>query len=692
MLISIIMPFNKGIHFLKDALQSIADALSHCPADEAGYELIVIMDKVENHSPDREKAVNLIAEYREREFEALQIHTIFAEKKCTVAALRNIGIRAAKGRYLYFMDSDDYILPPALRAMTQAACQGHYAVITGPIIESSYKYETFIHDESDTGTTNVPNEEKQEFSVARNMRKFNLTILNSLIRREYMEQAGPDGCLLEFEEENEWYPDMAYTAVLYSNTDHVCFLEDMRYVKRIHNDSIQYPSLDQLENPLRKKHFQDSLDHAVQVSGKSPCIVTAVKSIRSDLTRSKRQKWLRRIANVLRRPTFLFRMTERFLFRRMSMKDNWIIFESFLGKNYSDSCKYIYEYLYENYGSDYRYIWVVNNKQTDIPGSVTKVAHLSLRWFYYTSRAKYYVNNMRQPIWLNQRKGSILLETWHGTPLKKLVFDMEDVHSATPEYKMNVYAQSRKWTYLISDNPFSTRIFEHCFLYPAERIIQTGYPRNDILYSPDRDEISTRIKKRLGIPSDKSVILYAPTWRDDEYYGPGRYQFALKLDLHQMKKQIGDDYVILLRTHYFIADAIDTSGLDDFAYNVSKYDDIAELYLISDLCITDYSSVFFDYANLKRPILFYVYDFDKYRDKLRGFYIDMETELPGPLLHTEQEVLDAITHIEDIKETFKERYEQFYDRFCCIDDGHAAERIDELIFHPHADSTNYNEQ
>ena len=98
------------------------------------------------------------------------------------------------------------------------------------------------------------------------------------------------------------------------------------------------------------------------------------------------------------------------------------------------------------------------------------------------------------------------------------------------------------------------------------------------------------------------------------------------------------------------------------------------------MCITDYSSVFFDYANLKRPILFYVYDFEKYKNKLRGFYIDMETELPGPLLYTEEELYEAIDNIDKICEAYKNRYNSFYDRFCGIDDGNAAKRVVDIVW------------
>jgi CDP-glycerol glycerophosphotransferase len=122
------------------------------------------------------------------------------------------------------------------------------------------------------------------------------------------------------------------------------------------------------------------------------------------------------------------------------------------------------------------------------------------------------------------------------------------------------------------------------------------------------------------------------------------------------------------------------TGVEDFAINLSKYDDITEIYLVSDICITDYSSVFFDFANLKRPVLFYTYDIDKYRDILRGFYIDINTEVPGPLLYTTEEVIDSIQKIDQVTEQYKERYAQFYDRFCSVDDGNASKRTVERVF------------
>ena len=125
---------------------------------------------------------------------------------------------------------------------------------------------------------------------------------------------------------------------------------------------------------------------------------------------------------------------------------------------------------------------------------------------------------------------------------------------------------------------------------------------------------------------------------------------------------------------------LDLSEYAGFVYNGSQYEDVSRLYLASDICITDYSSVFFDYANLKRPILFFVYDYEEYASEIRGLYIDMEKELPGPILHDNDALIEALHNMDAITENYKERYVEFYDRFCCVDDGHASERIIEKVF------------
>lgn len=372
----------------------------------------------------------------------------------------------------------------------------------------------------------------------------------------------------------------------------------------------------------------------------------------------------------------------RKVFSRMKMIDNMVVFESFFGRNYSDSPKYIYEYLGKNYPGKYRFVWILNRRSEEkMPFPCKRAKRFSLRYFYYMARAKYHVFNGRQPVYFIKRKGNIFLETWHGTPLKKLVFDMDEVTTASPLYKKQFYTQTRSWDYLVAPNQFSEDIFRHAFMYDG-KMLETGYPRNDILYLKDKEkeQLTLEIKKELGIDPAKKVILYAPTWRDDEFYDHAQYKFTLKLDMEKMQEQIGNEYVLLLRTHYFIVDFLDLTPYEGFAYNVSKYNDIARLYLISDVLITDYSSVFFDYANLRRPMLFFTYDLDKYQSVLRGFYMDVEEELPGPMLFDTDEVLDAIGNLPQIQKQYEDKYRIFCEKYCGWEDGSATQKVVEAVF------------
>lgn len=561
-----------------------------------------------------------------------------------------------------------------------------------------------------------------------------ISALNLLIKRELLIKNE-----IVFDEQVLFYADMSFVAKTLQLAKNAVSVVDARYVKRKHNDPIHYPAITQIKAEDKFSNMLHAYETTVNAVGdhdviayllafklinyytnyhvtkirrseqsywqgerfssmqelitKIPTEITTSLSgyknklvkrlIKGDMSATKRVVNIhlgsKKVRKIKSNPRAFACYLYFHLFTKMKMKDNWVLFESFFGKSYSDSPKYIYEYLNQAYPSEYKCIWVINDKKTKIPYGAIKVKRFSIRYAYYFARCKYDVLNVRQPNWIRKRKGNVFLETWHGTPLKRLVFDQEEVCGASPLHKQQFYRQSRDWDYLISDNGFSTETFKRAFLFHNE-IVECGYPRNDVLYAPDKGARIIKLKDQLGIPKDKKTILYAPTWRDDEYYGKGEYKFALKLDLHELKRQLGDEYVLLLRTHYYIADSIDITGIEDFAFNVSKYNDISELYLISDLLITDYSSVFFDYANLRRPILFYTYDLEKYRDMLRGFYLDIEKEMPGPLLFTEEEVIAAIKDITNIEKRYQDKYDEFYERFCHVDDGNASKRIVERVF------------
>lgn len=380
------------------------------------------------------------------------------------------------------------------------------------------------------------------------------------------------------------------------------------------------------------------------------------------------------IKNVL---FFIYKIVFKFLGIVIPKNDKIIIFESFLGKQYSDNPRAIYEYLREN-NPEYKMFWSVErnsiNKFKDY--DVQTLHRFSVRWLILMNRAKYWVSNSRLPLWIPKPNKTIYIQTWHGTPLKKLALDMDEVHmpgTNTQQYKKNFITETAKWDYLVSPNAYSTEIFRRAFKFEKE-IIESGYPRNDYLVNNNNENEMFKIKSRLKIPVNKKVILYAPTWRDHKFYGRGRYKFDIQMDLDLLKKEISDEYILLIRMHYLIAENIDLSKYDDFVYDLSLYEDIRDLYLISDMLITDYSSVFFDYAILNRPIIFYVYDLEEYRDTLRGFYFDIESKAPGPLVKTTKDLIKEINHANSNNEA-SDKLMKFRKVFCALEDGKASELV-----------------
>lgn len=362
-------------------------------------------------------------------------------------------------------------------------------------------------------------------------------------------------------------------------------------------------------------------------------------------------------------------------------KENLVIFESFHAKQYSDSPRAIYEYMKEHY-PDFQLVWSVDKQAIPLfeRFGVPYIRRFSLRWFLEFPRAKYWVNNVRLPNWMPKPDETVYIQTWHGTPLKKLGTDIEEIHmpgTDTDSYKQNFVLEAGKWDYLVSPNAYSTEIFTRAFEYGG-KVIESGYPRNDVL-SNYSDTLLSSIKKDLGIPEEKKVMLYAPTWRDNEFYQKGKYRFEFQFDLERWKREFGDEWVLLSRMHYLVAENFDFTAHEGIVYDVSTYPDIRDLYLVSDLLITDYSSVFFDYAVLNRPIVFFMYDLENYRDQLRGFYIDIENDAPGPIVQTEADLFAAIHELKDTDIRSHPQFNAFRNKFSSLEDGHAAQRVVEAF-------------
>lgn len=734
MKISVIIPFSHYPHYLKECLESLKTSAFQ------DFETLLVVDKEHDCIDD------VIKEYSFVRVIESQVHGC--------AACRNVGMQYAMGEYIYFLDADDYVLENTLGLL---AVHAHGEDIVYGAISNTWNNKANylekianqeidpedleekqrLHEEKvDAYRLKNPDESEHRLQsvyyllrVKKGIRS--ITALGILFKTTFIRQNG-----FTFDENYRYYSDMTFLCPVLDRLTSQVRVEDAIYVKRKHNDPINYPALSQEERDDRFEErckavettrslidengivryyldfklihfFTRSMSKRLRRSQDErwrneyftmiiPYIEKCRPDVLDELSRNnakmvrallnhdlkgvqKQVRWVlgkKKFKKMLKNKNTAYKLAYFHRYLKQPVKENVILFETFMAKNYSDSPKYIYEYIAQNH-PEYECVWAINDG-AKIPYGAKTVKRFSFQYAYYLAVSKYLVFNVRPPLWYRKREEQVFLETWHGTPLKRLVFDQEEVTSASPKYKQQFYRQRKDWDFLVSANPFSTKTFRSCFLYEGE-MLEYGYPRNDILYWPNKDEIAQQLKEKLGIPKDKKTILYAPTWRDDQHYGSGQYKFELALDLKLMKERLQDDYVVLLRTHHYISDHIDVSGLGDFVINLSSYDDISEIYLISDICITDYSSVFFDYANLKRPILFYTYDFDKYKNQLRGFYIDMNTEVPGPLLYTSEQVVQAIEDIDEITEEYKERYDQFYDRFCCYDDGHASEHVAEAM-------------
>ncbi|MDY0404615.1 CDP-glycerol glycerophosphotransferase family protein [Virgibacillus sp. 179-BFC.A HS] len=365
--------------------------------------------------------------------------------------------------------------------------------------------------------------------------------------------------------------------------------------------------------------------------------------------------------------------------RVIPVDDKLILFESGVGKQYSDSPRKIYEEILER-GLDYKKVWVYNKRRRFMDENTIKVKRLSPKYYYYLLKARYWVNNQNFPTYIQKRPATTYLQTWHGTPLKKMLYDIEEIHGRSDDYLERVSNAVKNWDYLVSPSDYATKAFRSAFRYDGE-VLEVGYPRNDIFYHADRHQVAKSVRSRLGIDPAKKIILYAPTFRDDQISKKNKFSFDLNMNLYDMQEKLGDDYVVLLRMHVVVSSKLHIDEeLQDFVWNVSGYPDIQELLLISDILITDYSSVMFDFANTGKPMLFYTYDFEHYRDDLRGFYFDFEDEAPGPFVYDTDEIIANILRITDVQAAYKQKYHAFQKKFCQLEDGKATKRVVDRVF------------
>ena len=352
-----------------------------------------------------------------------------------------------------------------------------------------------------------------------------------------------------------------------------------------------------------------------------------------------------------------------------------IVYVAFRG-HFSDSPRALYEALLQR-GVDAEHTWLSSERtEPTFPDGVATLTFGSPESIAALEDADLVISNDHVPLDWEKRPGTTFLQTWHGTMLKRIHRDVLWAPEGRLDYLEHDIA---RWDLLLSPNPVTTPRLRKAFGY-TKPIHETGYPRNDVLSGPRKDDVRARVRAELGIPDGTTAVLYTPTWRDDLVFeGSGEKDFEFPIDIADFTDRLGEDHVLLLRLHNMVSHRLEVPDGAPVR-DVSSWPDIADLYLAADLMVTDYSSTMFDFAITGKPLLFFTYDLDDYRDRLRGFYFDLAEVAPGPLLSTSEELLSAIADIDTVVAGCADRYAAFQQTFCALEDGHATERVLDLIF------------
>ena len=324
------------------------------------------------------------------------------------------------------------------------------------------------------------------------------------------------------------------------------------------------------------------------------------------------------------------------------IKKNRIVFSSYYGRGYSDSPKAICEVLRQS-GEDLELLWLCKDETAakTLPEGVRAVPTRGLKKIRALASAKVWVDNCRKYENM-KRKGQFYFQTWHGFALKKIEQDAEA--GLEPRYLRACKTDSAQCDAFFTGSGFMEKLYRSSFWYQGP-VLRTGTPRNDVFYQ-DHTALHAKVCKTLGLPEDRKLALYAPTFRAD--HSVDAYRIDPELVRRKAAENLKGEWTLLIRLHSNVAEQ--SKGL--FAYDgdtladATAYPDMQELLCAADLLITDYSSSMFDYALTGKPIVRFATDVEAYQ-KDRDFYFPLE-ELPFPLARSNQELGEILTELQPL--------------------------------------------
>ncbi|MFJ5551712.1 CDP-glycerol glycerophosphotransferase family protein, partial [Streptomyces sp. NPDC093225] len=371
------------------------------------------------------------------------------------------------------------------------------------------------------------------------------------------------------------------------------------------------------------------------------------------------------------------------VFSKLPVKKGLVVFESHLGKQYSDSPKAIYEEMRAR-GVAFDAVWsYAGGKPTGFPKDAVLVKRWGWQYLRALAQAEFWIDNQGFPLALTKRPGTTYIQTWHGSALKRMGFDEPRIKAQGRSQQDGFQRALDRFDHFLIRSEHDTRTLAKGFRLKESVLLRTGYPRNDALVAAHGAEQRGGERERgklaaeLGIAPEKKVLLYAPTFRasaDGAVRG-----FSLPFDVEEFAERFGDRFVLLVRTHYLNNVTLPPS-VRGKVVDVTRQHDITPLLTLADGLITDYSSVMFDYALLDRPMVFFAYDYDEYKNDIRGTYFDLKEKAPGPVVATAEELFETLDGFDGTDPKFSEARERFRAEFGEYDQGTAARQIVERFF------------
>jgi CDP-glycerol glycerophosphotransferase len=343
-----------------------------------------------------------------------------------------------------------------------------------------------------------------------------------------------------------------------------------------------------------------------------------------------------------------------------------VVFECFGGAGAGEAPRAVCDRLLTT-GTDLDLVWSVEDLSVAHVEGTRAVVRGTPEWYDAMGSARLLVTNNTLPSFFRKGPDQVYLQTWHGTPLKRIGTDIPHQRMSTEHYLRLLGSETRSWDVLLSPSPYATEIFRRAFGY-AGRVLEVGRPSSDVLLGPDAGRLRAEVREQLGVREDQTVLLYAPTWRDDARRG-GTWEKVLHLD-HEVVTAARPDVTVLVRGHPNTAHRPRVQGRERVV-DVTAHPDITRLYLAADVLVTDYSSAMFDFAVTDKPMFFLTPDLEGYRDRVRGLYLDFGSVAAGPVVRSTGELLRALG--ED--DTWASAREELRRTFAPYDDGSVTDRL-----------------